>query len=358
MTKDKTTEKIFANAFNQEIKIGAVSLKNIKDHFGSFEGAWKAPFFEIKKLVKNKKLEEFRHTINPEKEFEKLEKENIKTLLFDELPKMLQEIYSPPELLYAKGTLPSEDSPHIAIVGPRKFSTYGKESCKKIVEGLSRVPDNNFVVVSGMASGIDTIAHKTAIDNNMKTIAVLGCGLHENVLFPSSNKKLYREILEKDGVIISEYPLYMRAQLFTFPQRNRIVAGLSKATLVIEAPQRSGSLITASMALENNRDVFAVPGGIFSKNAEGVNKLIKEGALPVTNSDDILHAFGIETENFEQEKNFSSEEKIMIEKITEPIQRDELLRKIEMPTNEANSLLVKMEIKGIIKEVSGKIYLA
>ncbi len=352
-TATKTEEKIFANALNQAPQLGPVSLNNLKTYFGSFKKAWTTSFDKLQKVSGARKLFEFRSKIDPEKEFEKLEKENVKILLKEELPYSLQEIYTPPETLYIKGKLPDENWNHLTVVGPRKFSTYGKEACQKIINGLK---EHNVVVVSGLAAGIDTIAHKTAIENDMQTIAVLGNGLHDGVLFPQENLRLAHEIIEKNGSLISEYPLTMKAARFTFPQRNRIAAGLSQGTLVIEAPERSGSLITATMALESNREVFAVPNGIFSKNSKGTNKLLKEGAVPVTEAKDILLAIGIDIETKKVKINLSPKEKEIISFLTEPISQDELIRKSKMPPQEINPQLIQMQIKGIIKEMDGKIY--
>jgi len=213
------------------------------------------------------------------------------------------------------------------------------------------------VIVSGLAIGIDAISHKTAISNNMKTIAVLGSGLSDEVLYPRQNLRLSREIVEKDGCVISEYPYAMKAGLHTFPQRNRIVAGLSKGTFVIEAPEKSGALITANFAVDYNRDVFALPGSIFSENSKGTNNLIKTGAAPITSSEDILRLLGFEIETAEKEKIALSplEEKI-ISALTEPMPRDELIRKTGLTAKEINPTLSILEIRGIIKESGGEIY--
>ncbi|MFH1978799.1 MAG: DNA-processing protein DprA [Patescibacteria group bacterium] len=348
-------EKIFANAFNQSLQIGTAGLGKIRKYFDGFKNAWTASFSEIKKASELKKLEEFRNKINPEKEFEILEKENIKVLLKQELPPLLKEIYLPPEILYIKGELPCEDKIHLTVVGPRKFSSYGKEACEKIIGELK---EHDFVIVSGLAQGIDSIAHNSALNNQMQTIAVLGNGLHDSAIYPYRNIGLAHNIVKNSGCIISEYPLMMKAAQFTFPQRNRIAAGLSQGTLVIEAAEKSGSLITAFLALESNREVFAIPGNIFSMNSKGANNLLKMGGLPVTKADDILRAFGIEEKVDEKqiEINLSPNENKIISLLVDPMERDELIRKIKMPPQEVNPLLMQMEIRGIIKEIENKIF--
>ncbi|MBU1179296.1 DNA-processing protein DprA [Patescibacteria group bacterium] len=357
-------EKIFANALNQSLQIDAAALSKLKKYFGSFKKAWVAPFGKFAAAAGKKKIVEFRADVDPEKEFKILEKENIKILLEEEFPALLKEIFTPPQILYIKGTLPgeqgdeTEEKIYLTVVGPRRFSAYGKGVCEKIITDLATLAGpEKIIIVSGMALGIDTIAHKTALKNNVKTIAVLGNGLSDEAIFPPQNLPLAREITQK-GCLVSEYPLNMKATYFTFPQRNRIAAGLSHGTLVVEAPQRSGSLITAFLALENNREVFAVPGGIFSANSEGTNNLLKLGASPVTTAEDILRALGIETENRQTiaEANLSPEEQKIISLLFEPLERDELIRKSGLSPREINPALTQMEIKGIIKELGNRIY--
>ncbi len=347
-------EKIYANGFNQALEFGPVRLKKIREYFGSFKNAWNASISEIKKATDLEELEDFRKKIDPEKEFEILEKENIKVLLKNEFSRLLQETPFPPEILYVKGNLPEENAIHLAVVGTRKYSAYGKEACEKIIEELTGY---KIVIVSGLAIGIDAISHKTAILNNMKTVSVLGCGLKESVFYPPGNLKLSREILEKGGCVISEHPYAMKAALWTFRQRNRIVAGLSKGVFIVEAPEKSGALITANFAVDYNREVFALPGSIFSTNSVGTNKLIKAGAIPVTSGTDILTAFGFEIETTEKENfNFSPLEEKIVFALTEPMTRDDLIRKVGLSAKEINPALSILEIRGIIKESAGEIY--
>lgn len=347
-------EKICANGFNQAMELGPVRLKKIREYFGSFENAWKAPIDEIKKAANLKELEDFRKKIYPEAEFSTLEKENIKILLRNELPPMLKETPYPPEILYIKGELPEQNLIHLGIVGTRKFSVYGKEACEKIIEELA---EYKIVIVSGLAIGIDAIAHKAAISNNMKTIGVLACGLKKDVFYPPVNLKLSEEIIDKGGCVLSEHPYRMRAALWTFRQRNRIIAGLSRGTLMVEAPEKSGALITANFAVDYNREVFALPGSIFSENSKGTNKLLKAGAIPAMSGTDILAAFGIETEENKKETlNLSPLEEKIISALTEPITRDDLIRKVGLPTREINPALGILEIRGIIKDAGGQIY--
>ncbi len=347
------SKKIYANALNQSPQIGPASLKKIKEYFGSFEKGWRTPLESLKKITGNKELKEFRKEIDPEKEIQILEKAKIQILLKEEFPSLLLETPVPPEILYIKGSLPSESQIHLAVVGTRKLSSYGKDACEKIVSGLK---DYGLVIISGLALGIDTVAHKTALANKLKTVAVLGSGLESGVIYPRANCRLAEQIVENGGCLVSEYSFAMKAATFAFPQRNRIVAGLCSGTLVIEAPERSGALITAFMALEYNREVFAVPGSIFSINSKGANNLLKLGAFPVTASDDILRSFGIEPEERQKQTELSPLEIKIVSFLYESLSRDELIRKTGMPAKEINPLLIQMEIKGIIKESGGLLY--
>ncbi len=280
-----------------------------------------------------------------------------KVLKQKQFPKLLKEIHLPPKELYVIGELPSEDAVWLAVVGTRRFSTYGKEACEKLINGLRGY---NFVIVSGLALGIDSIAHQAALANNLITIAVPGSGLDEKVLHPHSHKKLARKIVEAGGALLSEFEWEMPASIHTFPQRNRIIAGLCKGALIVEAPEKSGALITANFALEFNREVFAVPGSIFSEKSKGTNKLIKMGAVPVSSSEDILEIFDIpyKKENLKLELSLplSPLEKKVFSSISEPITKDDLIRKLGMSATELNSILSMLQLNGIIKESGGEIY--
>ncbi len=287
-----------------------------------------------------------------------------KVLKLDEYPAGLREIPKVPEKMYLVGDLPPSDSPdgeagtiYLAVVGTRKFSGYGKDACEKIIGGLKGY---DFTIVSGLALGIDAIAHRVALDAGLKTIAIPGSGLDFSVLHPRTNHRLAKEIVENGGALLSEFDWEEPAGLHTFPQRNRIIAGISRATLVVEAPERSGALITANFALDFNRDVFAVPGSIFSENSKGTNKLVKQGALAVCSADDILDAFGVarEGENLKLNFNpadFSPLENKIISALNEPTAKDDLIRKLAEPANEVNPVLSMMQLNGLIKEADGKL---
>jgi DNA processing protein len=269
-------EKIYLNALNIAFKNDFLKLFPFLCANKSFKNSWQKLDIRLKE------------NIDPFKEWEKIEKQNIDFIIYSEnkYPNLLKEIPYPPSSFYIKGKIP-EGMPCIAIVGTRKVSMYGKLVTEKLVQELINY---NFVIVSGLAYGVDTIAHQTALKNKGKTIAVLGSGL--NNVYPYSNKKLSQEII-KHGALISEYPLEASIIKHYFPWRNRIISGLSLATVVIEAPEKSGALITAKFALEQNREVFAIPGSIFNKNSMGTNDLIKQGAKLVSRVEDIfeeLHA--------------------------------------------------------------------
>jgi len=286
----------------------------------------------------------------------------IRKLPEEEFPSGLLEIPQPPKELWIQGELPKEEGIiYLAVVGTRKYTNYGKEVCEKLIAGLRGYP---IVIISGLALGIDAIAHRSALDAGLITIAVPGSGLDEKVLYPAANQGLAKKILDAGGCLLSEFAPDFRATIWSFPQRNRIVAGMCKAVLVIEAPEKSGALITSRLATEYNRDVFTVPGSIFSENSKGPHMLIRLGATPIRKSEDILEALGFnldEKDDERQEKteqslrDCSPEELALLEILSEPFPRDELIRRAGIPISKANALLSIMEIKGLIKESLGEI---
>jgi DNA processing protein len=210
--------------------------------------------------------------------------------------------------------------------------------------------------VSGLALGIDSIAHQAALNTGLKTIALPGSGLHPKVMYPRTNLRLAEEIIKNGGALLSEFEEKFKATTWSFPQRNRLMAGMSDAVLIVEAEEKSGTLITARLAMEYNRDVLVVPGDIFSRNSVGSNNLIKDGAIPIFNSEDILKHFGMETSRKNEIRDLSENEKAVIAVLTEPMTKDELIEKTGMEIGKVNILISSMEIKGIIKESYGKIF--
>lgn len=290
----------------------------------------------------------------------------IQKLQKEDFPESLLEIPQPPKQLYIKGKIPNWKSQNneggtkfIAVVGSRKFTNYGKDACEKIISGLRGY---DIYIISGLAIGIDSIALKTALQSGLKTIAVPGSGLDEKIIYPSINKNLAEEITNSQGCLISEFEPDFRATVWSFPQRNRIMAGLADVILVIEAGEKSGTLITARMGTDYNKDVAVIPASIFSHGAKGSNKLLSQGATPITSSEDLLDLLGFQTENSSGQKllnleNCPDEEKKIIELLNEPLSRDELIQKSGMSAIELNPLISLMEIKGLIKESAGEIYL-
>lgn len=284
----------------------------------------------------------------------------IKKLPKEKFPSQLMEIPQPPEELWIIGELPPEDLIYLCVVGSRKYTSYGKEACEKIIAGLKGYP---IVIVSGFAMGIDTIAHKKAMQTGLKTLVFPGSGLSDEAIYPKTNVRLMKEIVENGGCLVSEFEPDFKATQWSFPMRNRLMAGISKAVLIIEAEEKSGTLITARLTTEYNRDLLVVPGSIFSPNSKGTNRLIRQGATPITCAEDVLEALGFEQEKDEDKQarlfeDLSPEEKKIVELLREPMARDDLIREIKMPIGETNSLLSVMEIKGLIKEEMGEIRLA
>lgn len=264
-------------------------------------------------------------------------------------------VHPVPKQLFARGTFPyDEHIVFLTVVGSRNHTPYGAEVCKKLVAGLRGYP---IVIVSGLAVGIDTIAHESALDAGLTVIAFPGSGLGEKELYPRSNVRLAERILNAGGCLVSELDQNTAGNTWTFPARNRLIAGISRATLLIEGTHTSGSRITARLATEYNRDVLAVPGPIFSETSEAPNALIKLGAVPITCSEDILEALGFQITAQPMLDLFSQctpdEEKIL-KLLASPKPRGDLIRELGLPTHRANVLISQMEMKGLIKEGGGE----
>ena len=281
---------------------------------------------------------------------------NITELQPDQFPPLLREINDPPKKLWLEGQLPNEDYIYLTIVGSRRHSRYGQEAAEKLIAALEGYP---IAIVSGLAIGLDAVAHEAALAAGLPTVAVPGSGLDRAVLHPPSNRQLADKIVVAGGALLSELAPRAPAGVHTFPRRNRIMAGLAKAVLIIEASEKSGTLITARLALDYNREVLAVPGSIFAPVAFGPNQLIRQGATPITTGDELLSALGFEPaaagETITSDK-LSPLEQLVIELLTfEPQPRDELIRQLKLPPSEVNPLLAVMEIKGLIRESLGEI---
>lgn len=281
----------------------------------------------------------------------------IRNLEKKDFPPLLNEINDPPKSLRIVGELPKTEK-YLAVVGSRKYSEYGKAICEKLIEGLSGY---SITIVSGLALGIDSIAHRSALKAGLKTIAIPGSGLSEKVLYPSSHRNLAKEIVESGGCLLSEFADNIPGYPSNFPERNRIIAGMSHATLVIEAELKSGTLITSKLATEYNRDVYTVPNSIFSKTSEGPHMLLRLGATPITSSEDIVSALGLKVhDDLFSKKNYSNcsaDEHEVISLLLVPMSRDEIIRRLGKPVYAVQTILATMEIKGLISESLGEIHL-
>ena len=339
--------------------IGFKRANQLLEHFGSAEAIWQAEPAEIRKIASDK-IGELIITSRDEDQLNEwiieLEEKQIDFYSYwhPRYPKMLKEIYNPPLGIYVRGELPDDDIDTVAIIGARKCSRYGATVAHDIAKDLGKA---NIVVVSGMARGIDSEGHRGILDGGGKTIAVLGCGV--DICYPSENRQLMERIIE-NGCIVSEYPPGMPAVPGNFPARNRIIAGLSKMVVVVEAGKKSGTLITADMALDYGRDVYVVPGNVTSALSYGTNALIKQGCPIITEGSDILMALGITYKEEEKEKfkrktaeNISAEEKEVFDLIEDgtPIPAEALCRKLHKDIQEVQYILSLLELSGYIVKV-------
>ncbi len=280
----------------------------------------------------------------------------IRELLPPDFPELLKEIPDAPTRLRYEGELPKEGNKLLAIVGSRKYSSYGREICETLIAGLADAP---ITIVSGLALGIDSIAHRAALRAGLQTIAIPGSGLDRKVLHPRSHVELAEEIIENGGGLMSEHDDLMPAGVWIFPKRNRIMAGMSHAVIVIEAERRSGTLITSRLATEYNREVGCVPGPVDSPTSDGPHMLIRLGAALIRDHNDVRELLGLkrtdENPTLVDVENLSDEEKIFIKILENPCSRDELIRRSKLDTGSASAILSLLEIKGLITEELGEV---
>ena len=347
-------------AFSSIEQLDSGFIKKLYEHFEDIETAFNSSLSDLKNIegLSVKKAENFlrlRDKIDIDRTFTEVETRGINflTLESESYPKMLRQISKPPAVLYYKGKLfECNLDKTVAVVGSRRASMAGKDDLRKILSGLG---GTDVCIVSGLASGIDTVAHTTAIENNIKTIGVIASGF--DYIYPTSNKTLYENIINGYGAIVTEYYPTFEPIKFRFPQRNRIVSGLSYGTVVCEASLKSGALITANLTLEQGRELMCVPGAISNPNTQGIYKLLKNGATIVTESDDILNALGWEIKKDIQIGDqltlpmlTPDEEKIYNSLEIEEKGIDELLSLTSLDIDSLLMNLTTMELKGIIKQ--------
>ena len=355
--------KAYWVGFNHVKGIGSVRLKKIIDFFGSLEIAWDAPIEAYLSLgFTNSIIERFlsvRKTIDLEQKWEEIHSKGIEVIIWDDdnYPRRLKEIEQPPPVLYIKGKILEEDDWAVAVVGTRRKTIYGSQMAERISSFLSA---NGICIVSGLARGIDTISHNTALGNNGRTIAVLGCGVDR--IYPPENKKLAMDIIN-NGALVSDYPPGTPPEGNNFPPRNRIISGIAKATIVIEAGKKSGAIITAKFAADQGREVFAVPGNINSPQSGGTNWLIQQGARPLVEFNEILEIleFNRKGEYFQARKTINpngSEKDILNVLGNGALHIDEILNRTDLSIDVVSSTLAIMELKGIVRNLGGKNYCA
>jgi DNA processing protein len=366
MGATENTGLAYLNALNMIALFGPRRIDALIENYGSAEDAWKAPAGELFHLLGLQdpvgKFEQERSGIEPEKEWEKLIKQNISCVssACPGYPRLLKELHFPPPLLYFRGSLEKIDKPAVAIVGSRRCTFYGQEVAHRLAVELVAA---GVSVISGMALGIDTAAHRGTLESSGYTVAVLGCGVDQ--CYPPKNADLMQLIIA-DGAVISEYPVGTEPLPFHFPQRNRVISGLSLGTVVVEATAKSGALITANFALEQNREVFAVPGNVGSPYSRGSHRLIKEGARLVESAADILEELCFQTANEEQLTFTGTElipelttvEKKLLGMIPYQLMHiDNIIQQSGVKASETSALLLSLELKKLIRQTPGKYFM-
>jgi DNA processing protein len=356
-------EKFFWVALNQVKGIGPVRFRSLINRFGDARSAWEAPESQLaetgigEKVVNN--LIQVRANVDVQSVFDKAQRKGVSILtwLDEGYPRRLAELDQAPPVLYVRGELVPEDEWAVAVVGTRRITHYGQQAAEQIGGFLAR---NHITVVSGMALGVDTAAHEAALQAGGRTIAVLGSGVDH--LYPPQNRRLAEKIMAQ-GAVISDYPLGTIPEAANFPPRNRIISGLSLAVVVVEAGAKSGALITANFGAEQGRDVFAVPGNIFSAGSKGTNRLIAQGAHPLLNPEDLMDVLNLklisEHQTAQRALPADATEAKLYELIgDDPIHVDQIRTLAGLPIEKVSATLALMELKGLIRQVGGMNYIA
>ncbi len=342
-------------AFNKVAGIGPARLANLLAVCGSIEAAWRASIQQLRAAHLDRRtlenLLQARREIDPAQEWQRVQQAGIQVLTWDDdaYPTLLRHVDAPPPVLYVQGELTPADDLAIAIVGTRRASAYGREVTHQLATELAR---HGVTVVSGLALGVDAVAHQAALEAGGRTLAILGTGVDQ--IYPLQNRQLAQAIC-RQGALISEYPLGTRAEASNFPPRNRIISGLSQAIAVVEAGQRSGALITAQFAADQGRDVFAVPGNILNPGSAGCNELIRQGATPLLAPSDLLEYLNITSWNAQQSARQlvpadPLEAQLLLHLSGEPCHIDDIVRASALPASQVSSLLAMMELKGLVRQ--------
>jgi DNA processing protein len=362
---DKTyiQERLYLNALNLVSLSGPKQVATLLDHFHTAREIWETPAEMIASTLgvpeQADRLRKEKSCIDPIQEWEKLQNKKIETVSVndDHYPALLKQLNYPPQLLYYRGSVDKINRPAVAIVGSRRCTFYGQEVAGQLAAALTAT---EVTIVSGMALGIDTAAHRGSLENSGYTIAVLGCGVDN--CYPPQNRALMEQIIA-EGAVVSEFPLGTQPLPPHFPRRNRIISGLSLGTVVVEATAKSGALITANFALEQNREVFAVPGNVGSPYSRGSHRLLKEGARLVETASDILEELNLDVLSEEQltlnleSIELSEQEKKVLNLIPyQPMHIDKIIRLTESTAAESSALLLSLELKRLVRQTPGKYF--
>lgn len=342
--------------------IGAARISRLVERFGDLATAWEADLPALQDAGMNEKsanvLIRYRDRIDLHREWEKVANAgaSILTLMDDDYPRLLREIPSPPPVIYVKGKLLPEDETAIGVVGTRRATRYGQEMTRRLSSGLAAA---GVTIISGLARGIDAIAHAEAVDAGGRTLAVLGCGVDR--IYPPEHRKLSQQVIEQ-GALISEFPIGTKPEGRNFPIRNRLISGLSLGVLVVEAPRKSGALITSTFAADQGRTVFAVPGSALSSASEGTLQLLRDGAALAATVDDVLEELNLERrhaaiENRKLLPDATGDEQRILNVIEgEPKHIDEIAIDTGINISQLSAMLLQMQLKGLVRDAGGQHY--
>lgn len=356
------SERKYWLGFNYVSGIGPAKILALLGAFGSLETAWKASDSELRRVGIESRaiqsLNEVRSAFDLDGYVQQVEESGVSVLTWEseEYPELMREIPAAPPLIFVRGGFEPPDRWAVAVVGTRRLTAYGRQVTRDLVAGLAR---NGITVVSGLARGIDAVAHRTALEEGGRTIAVLACGIDK--VYPPEHRDLAREIVNGRGAVVSDYPFGAEPESNHFPARNRLISGLSLGVLVVEAGHKSGALITSRFALEQNREVFAVPGNVNSPASVGTNRLIQQGGKLVTRVEDILEELNLRMVAEQAVANVvlpeTAEEAALISQLSsQPLHVDDLGRLTGLPSSLVSSTLTMMELKGMVQQVGGMNY--